>query len=987
MNGDTYHLRRLRRLKWRVVGLAVVLVTAIELFDYFIREVPFVDNSIDWLLGITVAVVLIEIGFRASAKLQRQLQNEITHRRRAEEALREREQTISALVETSTDWIWAIDLEGRHTYCNPATEAILGYQPDELIGRSSLDFIHADDREEIETELPRWIEEKRGWNNRLLRWRHKDGRYRYLESNAVPILDSDGELTGFRGVDRDVSERMKAEEALARFETEWTYAMDSFEDAIYLIDTDDKVIRANRAFARLTGLSSEQAVGQDITSLIHPDGERNVCPVCLARRERRDAIITMEAEHPDNPTGLPVEVMVRMIRNQADEVVGVLMGIHDLTRYRETEKAVRESEERYRELANSLPEVIYETDVAGNLTFINKTAADILGYTVADFDGDRTAADVLAPEDRERGKKNIQRTLRGVQGGSIEYTILRKDGTRVPVLIHAHPILSGSQYVGTRGVIVDLTERKRAEDALRKSEALYRKAIEVAGAVPYYQSYVTNTYEFVGEGIQALVGCRPEEFDYEFWQSISEEVVLAGDLADMPPEQAVERAKSREGVSWRADYRVRTRQGEERWIANAAVQVRDESGEIVGSLGILQDITEQRKAERETRRLEEQLRQSQKMEAVGQLAGGIAHDFNNLLQAILGYTDMAMLAVPPGDRIYEDLGQVRKAAERAATLTSQLLAFGRRQMLQPENLNLNQLVSELMEILQRVIGEHIELGLVRGDSLETIHADSGMLQQVLVNLCVNARDAMPDGGRLTIETRNQAIDESFCETHAWAKPGNYVLLVVTDTGLGMSPDVLKRIFEPFFTTKEVGQGSGLGLSMVYGIVKQHDGLTHVHSGEDHGATFEIYLPSVGKAIETTETDDGTSLAVEGGREVILLAEDEEVVREVALRILEKNGYRVLVARDGEEALQVFEAHKDDIQCAVLDVVMPRVSGKDVRDRIRAYRPDLPVIFCSGYGPNSAQTGFVLEEGAELIQKPYSQSVLLQRVREVLDAQG
>ena len=396
-------------------------------------------------------------------------------------------------------------------------------------------------------------------------------------------------------------------------------------------------------------------------------------------------------------------------------------------------------------------------------------------------------------------------------------------------------------------------------------------------------------------------------------------------------------------------------------------------------------VSNRRRIEAERKQLEDQLRQAQKMEAVGQLAGGIAHDFNNILQGIMGYAGIIKKNLSPDDQIYQGIVQILKGADRAATLTRQLLAFSRRQMIMPVDLDLNEIIAGLSKMLHRVIGEHIELQLKLNADTRTVHADPGTLEQVLLNLCLNARDAMPTGGRLTIDTQNVVLDDVFCKTHPWATPGGYALLSVVDTGMGMSPNIVERVFEPFFTTKEQGKGTGLGLSMVYGIVKQHNGLIVCSSEPGKGACFRIYLPSVERTVETSKEVGDAPAALLGGTETILLAEDDEMVRDIAVLTLEKNGYKVIAAKDGEEALRFFEAHRESIQFALLDVVMPRVSGREVFNSIRATGSSLPVLFSSGYSTSAIHSELAVEEALETIQKPYSQNALLRKIREILDA--
>jgi signal transduction histidine kinase/ActR/RegA family two-component response regulator len=411
--------------------------------------------------------------------------------------------------------------------------------------------------------------------------------------------------------------------------------------------------------------------------------------------------------------------------------------------------------------------------------------------------------------------------------------------------------------------------------------------------------------------------------------------------------------------------------------------LQEERDLIDGIARTLSEAVEHHQANAKREKVEAQLRQALKMEAVGQLAGGVAHDFNNLLYVIQGFTEMAQRNMAVGDPAHTSLEEVRKASERAATLVSQLLAFSRRQVLDMKDVDLNDVIANLMKMIRRVIGEHIALDVLVGHELGTVRADPGQMEQILMNLCVNARDAMPTGGTITIETENVRIDDEYCASHSWATPGRYMLLSLTDTGCGMDEDTVGQIFEPFFTTKGVGEGTGLGLATVYGLVKQHKGLLHVYSEVGKGTTFKIYLPLVERSAESV--GDKIEGPVPGGTETILLAEDDPSVRKLSQTILEHAGYTVLTAEDGEEALQVFEEHPDTVNLALLDVMMPKLGGRAVFDRIQEKRPAVRVLFSSGYSMNAIHTSFVLDAGLELIKKPYQRADLLRKVREVLDS--
>ena len=393
-------------------------------------------------------------------------------------------------------------------------------------------------------------------------------------------------------------------------------------------------------------------------------------------------------------------------------------------------------------------------------------------------------------------------------------------------------------------------------------------------------------------------------------------------------------------------------------------------------------LVHEKQAEEQQHHLNAQLRQSQKMEAVGQLAGGVAHDFNNILQAIMGYAQILSIDSPPGSDLEKGLQEIYQCGERAASLTKQLLAFSRRQIMRPTNIDLNNIVEAIQNMLKRVIGEHITLKWFPGNHLGLIYADVSMMEQVLINLCVNARDAVEKGGIITIETQNVLIDTEYCSTHVWAKPGRYVLLSVSDNGKGMSQEVLDQIFEPFFTTKPEGRGTGLGLSTVYGIVNQHKGMIYAYSELGKGTTIKVYYPiSERKAVEI-----GNSIrpAIHGGTETILVAEDDPGVRTLVQKVLEHAGYKVLLAKDGNEAVDAFIQHADALSLVLLDVVMPHLGGHKAHEKMEAIRPGIPVIFASGYSQNAVHTNFILHEGLKLLQKPYSTEELLKTIRETLD---
>ncbi len=447
--------------------------------------------------------------------------------------------------------------------------------------------------------------------------------------------------------------------------------------------------------------------------------------------------------------------------------------------------------------------------------------------------------------------------------------------------------------------------------------------------------------------------------------------------------EEVTRTLEAEGIVQGYEFEGYRKDGEKIWLSLNIRLIRDDNGNALFREGAIEDITEQKRADTERHKLEEQLRHSQKMEAIGQLAGGVAHDFNNLLTAINGYSSLALQRANPDSRTKTYLEEIRKAGDRAANLTRQLLAFGRKQMLKPVAMNLNEVVFDMSKMLRRLIGEDIKFDAKLDPQLRKIKADPGQIEQVLVNLVVNSRDAMPQGGALTIETKNFEVDQEYTSKLLALPAGGYVMLAVSDTGCGMDIETKARIFEPFFTTKDKGRGTGLGLSTVYGIVKQSGGNIWVYSEPNRGTTVKVYLPHFDGDEEPAERPS-VETAAPRGTETILLVEDEDVVRGLARQILEQAGYNVLDAGSGQEALRLGREHNEPIHLLLTDVVMPETSGREIAQRLTSMRPATCVLFMSGYTDDAIVHHGVLDSNVEFIQKPFTPVALARKVREVLD---
>ena len=506
--------------------------------------------------------------------------------------------------------------------------------------------------------------------------------------------------------------------------------------------------------------------------------------------------------------------------------------------------------------------------------------------------------------------------------------------------------------------------RREAELALRESERRYRRVLETTNEGVWIVDAEANTI-FVNPRMAAMLGTDAKE-------------LLGASIFDFVHDPTTVKALRQHEPrgAGQSEIKLERKGGPVTWALIDTTPIIDEKGQYEGALVMAIDVSSRK-------RLEEQLRQAQKMEAVGSLAGGIAHDFNNLLSVILSGTSLVLEGLKPGDPIIGELEEVRKAGERAGALTRQLLAFSRQQLLDPRTLDLNQIVHGLEKMLRRLMGEDIELSLLLSHMLGKIHADPGQIEQIIMNLVVNARDAMPQGGKVTIESGNCQLTAAYTSLHLGVAPGDYVMLAITDTGIGMDAETRNRIFEPFFTTKEKGRGTGLGLSTVFGIVQQSGGHIWVYSEPGKGTTFKVYFPRKDGPVDAPATVPPSPLTFRGV-ETILLVEDEEQVRAISRTILRRYGYNVLEAQNGGEAFLICERYTAKIHLLVTDVVMPRMSGRQLAERLAPMRPDMRVLYVSGYTENSVVHHGVLDAGIAFLQKPITPDALLRKVREVLD---
>jgi len=689
------------------------------------------------------------------------------------------------------------------------------------------------------------------------------------------------------------------------------------------------------------------------------------------------------------------------------------------------EQALKESEERYRLLAENVTDVIWVMDENLKFTYISPSVQTLSGFTPEEA-MQQNSAGHLTPASLEIAYKTFQEQWETFLASpdkppeplKVEVEDVRKDGSTGWSELNT-TLLRGPEggFAGIVGVSRDITKRKRAQEELNR----YRDHLEelVAKRTGELRRSNEELQLEIAERRRAVEALRQSEERLELalrgaalglwdWRVQTGELIVNQRCAEMlgytldevephvrwyeeslhPDEkpsvlQGVTAHLRGETPLFDAEHRLRKKSGDWIWsLTRGRVVERTEDGKAVRATGTNLDITRRKQAEEQRAKLETELLQSQKMEAIGRLAGGIAHDINNLLTAISVSVDLMLMDMIENDPLHLECNEIKKTVEQATSMTRQLLAFSSKQMLEPKVLDLNEIVGRMQGMLQRLIGEHIELEASLDTDIGQVRADPGQLEQVLMNLVLNARDAMPQGGKLTIETADVRLGEDYAREHIDAEPGPYVMLTVSDTGHGMDEEIQSHIFEPFFTTKEAGQGTGLGLSTAFGVVKQSKGRITVSSEPGVGTTFTIYLPSVPDAPDVQEASQALPENLRG-TETVLLVEDEQAVRRAVRDVLQRNGYRVLVASNAGEALLISEQHTGFIHLMLTDVVMPRMSGPDLVERLEPWHPEMKVLYVSGYTDDAIAQHGILDPGVALLQKPFSVESLLQKVRQVL----
>jgi len=789
----------------------------------------------------------------------------------------------------------------------------------------------------------------------------------FWEAELVPFADATGAVTEFAGIFVNVTSQVKASERLKESEEHYRELVEGAHDLIQSVGSDGRYLFVNRAWRETLGYTPEEVATLRFSDVLGAD-QLEHCSAIFHRVMRGLAVDNLETVFVAKD-GRRIYVEGNVSARLDGGIVGATQGIfRDITERKRAEEEIKTKAS----LLELSADAILLLSLDADFIYFNSALLKMTGYSREELLALKLHG-LEPPGFAERIRPNIAMLLE--RGEAVfESAYVRKDGSVLPVEVHAIVTeFSGRQVI--MSLVRDISERKAALDAVHSAEKRFRDLLESVKLAAVILD-PTGAITYCNDFLLTLAGWSRDELLGRDWF----ETFIPAQNRDEVRSVFVS-TLSRGVLPLHFENPILTRDGRLRQITWDNTVLHGPEGEVVGAASIGNDVTEQRQ-------LEEQLRQSQKMEAIGQLAGGVAHDFNNMLTAINVYSDLLLNRMTEDDPRRLNVEHILQATERAATLTRSLLAFSRKQAINPKPHDLTAVVARLEKFLLRLIREDIEYARSADERTLTVFADASQLEQVLMNLVTNACDAMPRGGRLSIRTEFREIDPAFVAAHGFGRVGGFACITVSDTGHGMDRATCARVFEPFFTTKEAGKGTGLGLSMAYGIVRQHEGYIDVESAVGQGTTFRIFLPLFRGTVEE-ERQRVEPAPVEGGSETILVAEDDTVLRKLFATVLSNAGYRVLTAVDGEDAIRLYGESGGEIDLLLLDGIMPKKSGREALREIRLINPTARAVFMTGYSPDIIDQEGLIEAGLEVLFKPLSPSVMLKKVREVLDqgAQG
>ena len=891
------------------------------------------------------------------------LVEDITERKKAESALAESEQRYKRLVESSPVAV-AVHSEGKFVFVNEAGLRLIGAErPEDIIGKPILDIVHPDYRELVRPRAfqpPGAEEQTPPLEEKFVRL---DGSFVDVEVVSTPITYQG--KRAMQVVARDITARKQAEEAVRKSEAQFRQVWESAHDGMRLMDEEGTIITVNDAYCRLMGMGREELVGKPL-SVVYQNQSGRSDDADLSKYRKNLAARTIE---PRTEAELTLRTGRRILVDLSNSVLEVpgqpprlLTIFRDITERREAEKKLRESEEKFRTLSEQSPNMIYIYN-GERVVYVNNKCVELLGYKKKEFYSPKFDFMMLiAPEYLDLVRKSLESHLKGREVLPYEYALLTKDGRRIEG-IHTTTLIDYEGHPSILGLVTDMTEQKRADKELRKLS----RAVEQSPA----SIIITDTegsIEYVNPKFTQVTGYHPAEVI-----GLNPRILKSGHTPRSEYKRLWETITA--GIEWRGEFQNRKKNGELFWESASISPVRDPAGVITHYLAVKEDITERKK-------LEQQLWQAQKMESIGTLAAGIAHDFNNILAIILGYTSLLQRSAGGSPRVGTALEAIGMAVERGAGLVRQILTFARKTEFNPEPLDVNVVIKELAKMLVETFPKTIPLSLQLAEKLPVISMDHSQLHQALLNLCVNARDAMRDHGSLTICSGSVTGDE-IAARFPNAAGNHYVVISVSDTGVGMDEATKSRVFDPFFTTKEKGKGTGLGLAVVFGVVQAHQGFIDVESEQAKGTTFKVYLPVPAKAITKVPEASPTEEEIPGGTETLLIVEDEEMLLELVATLLEQKGYRVLGAADGERAVEVYNRHQSEISLVITDLGLPKLDGWEVFKRVKKINPKVNVFLASGYVDRDLKQEILGSGVKGFLQKPYRPEELLKTVRRAL----
>ena len=894
---------------------------------------------------------------------------DISERFRTEEALRDSEERFRNVFEQGPLGIAILDLEYKWISVNPKLCEMLGYTQDDLMNLSFVDIVHPDDIEPDLEQPKKLLSGEIPIDKMEKRCIRKTGEILWTRLAGSIVRDEGGTATYFLVMIEDITDRKKVEDALVKSEERYRTLSDNAPMGIFQATSEGRVRYWNSCMAKMVGVASPEEGVKHFTRLseqIYADPRRRDEFIKILREKGRVTDFEYEAIRMDGSHRW-LTMNARVSERYADGSYFIEGFTYDITEQKLAQEALRDSEEKYRATFNNAAAGMDLINIEGRFLRVNAVLANFLGYTEEEL-CNLTILDVTHPEDVAESARMHDALVRGeTESYKLEKRYVRKDGSIVWVDMFVTAIRdSGGKHIAAVGIVLDTTKKRQLDEIRVRLATAVEQAAEAIVVTDTEGTirYVNPAFERItGYTADEAIGNNPRllksgEHDRKYyenlWETISGGQVWTGGFTN----------KRKDGSLYQEDSTISP--------------VRDSRGKIINFVAVKRDITAHLELSR-------QLLQAQKMEAIGTLAGGIAHDFNNLLQVTLGYSELLLADKREDDPERADLLRIFQAAKSGAELVQRLLMFSRKAESKPIPLNLNRQIVQVEKLLRRTIPRMIDIKMDLSDEIGKINADPTQMEQVLMNLAVNARDAMPDKGTLSVRTNNITLDEDYCSTHSEAKPGEYVLLSVSDTGHGMEKETIDHIFEPFYTTKELGRGTGLGLAIVYGIVKQHSGYITCESGVGHGTTFEVYFPVLESQAQPDTEKMGAMPA--SGTETILLVDDEVFVRDLGARILSKAGYKVLTAANGRDALDLFDKEKTQISLVILDLIMPEMGGKECLEELRSVDPRLKVLIASGYSAGPTEKDTIKMGARGFVSKPFRMKELLGQVRKALDSDG